>query len=377
MIDEVSMMNYKLLDLLDRFLRVLMGNDENMGGKLVVLMHDFRQILPVVPQGRRADIIAAAVTSSGLWNQFTTLKLRTNMRVHRFLQSNQSAVKAQQLQDYSKWLLDLGDGKIPSAVPNLSGLIQVPDQMVCKSERELEDKVYNDFLLNHQNPEYLRTRAIMSSTNDIIQQKNFDMVERLPGEMVISESIDSCLEDNDIATYDAEVLNKINASGIPPHRLALKPGACIILIKNLNIKHSHCNGTCYIIKEMTPRLIKAEKLSGGLHSEILIPRIPMICQDSDFPVPFKRLQFPVLLAYYLTLNRAQGQSLDRAGLYLPKSVFSHGHLYVGCSRCGDPDNVFVYADQNEFDNVKEHLTEGKTYTRNVVYPEIFSTTALD
>jgi ATP-dependent DNA helicase PIF1 len=299
------------------------------------------------------------------------------MRVHRFLQSNQSAEKAQRLQDYSNWLLDLGDGKIPSAVPNLSGLIQVPDQMVCKSERELEDKVYNDFLLNHQDPEYLRTRAIMSSTNDIIQQKNFEMVERLPGEMVISESIDSCLEDNDIATYDAEVLNKINASGIPPHRLALKPGACIILIKNLNIKHGHCNGTRYIIKEMTPRLIKAEKLSGGLHSEILIPRIPMICQDSDFPVPFKRLQFPVLLAYYLTLNRAQGQSLDRAGLYLPKSVFSHGHLYVGSSRCGDPDNVFVYADQNEFDNVKEHLIEGKTYTRNIVYPEIFSTTALD
>jgi hypothetical protein len=153
MIDEVLMMNYKLLDLLDRFLRVLIGNDENMGGKLVILMHDFRQILPVVPQGRRADIIAAAVTSSGLWNQFTTLKLRTNMRVHRFLQSNQSAEKAQRLQDYSNWLLDLGDGKIPSAVPNLSGLIQVPDQMVCKSERELEDKVYNDFLLNHQDPE--------------------------------------------------------------------------------------------------------------------------------------------------------------------------------------------------------------------------------
>ena len=102
--------------------------------------------------------------------------------------------------------------------------------------RELEDKVYNNFLLNYQNADYLKTRAIMSSTNDIIQQKNFEMVERPPGEMIISESIaDSCLEDSDIVTYDAEVLNKINASGIPPHRLALKPGACIILIKNLNL----------------------------------------------------------------------------------------------------------------------------------------------
>lgn len=70
-------------------------------------------------------------------------------------------------------------------------------------------------------------------------------------------------------------------------------------------------------------------------------------------------------------DRAQGQSLDRAGIYLPKSVFSHGHLYVGCSRCGNPDCVFINADQSEFDSMRQHLSKDKTYTRNVVYPEIF------
>ena len=93
--------------------------------------------------------------------------------------------------------------------------------------------------------------------------------------MVIRISIDSCVEEEHDTISEAEGLNKINASGIPPHRLASKPGACIILIKNLNISHGHCNGTRYIIKELTPRL-----------------------------------QFPVLLAYYLTLNRAQGQSFE-------------------------------------------------------------------
>ena len=243
--------------------------------------------------------------------------------------------------------------------------------MVCTTQHQLEEKVFDNFLLNYLNPQYLQTRAIMSSTNDIIQQRNFEIVERMPGEMIVSHSIDTCVEEENVATYDAEVLNTINGSGITPHRLALKQGACVILIKNFNIKHGHCNGTRYIIKQLTPRLIRAEKLSGGPHSDILIPRIPMISKDSDFPVPFKRLQFPVLLAYYLTLNCAQGQSLDRAGIYLPKSVFSHGHLYVGCSRCGDPDNVFIYADQSEFYHIKEHLTEGKYYTRNIIYPEIF------
>eukprot|EP00956_Cyclotella_meneghiniana_P013331 scaffold19185_cov47-Cyclotella_meneghiniana.AAC.4 len=50
MIDEVSMMNYiKLMDMLDRFLKGPMQCDQPMGGKLIVIMHDFWQILPVVP----------------------------------------------------------------------------------------------------------------------------------------------------------------------------------------------------------------------------------------------------------------------------------------------------------------------------------------
>ncbi len=84
-----------------------------------------------------------------------------------------------------------------------------------------------------------------------------------------------------------------------------------------------------IILELSKNLIKAQKLCGGLNDIILIPRIPMISKDSSFPVPFKQVQFPVLGAYYLTINRAQGETLGRAGLYLPRSVFCHGHCYVG------------------------------------------------
>jgi len=95
--------------------------------------------------------------------------------------------------------------------------------------------VFENFLHNRDD------LATMSSTNHIIQQKNSEIVERLSGEMVISNSVASCVEDEDVATYNAEVLNKINASGIPPHNLPLKPGACIILIKNLSISHGRCN----------------------------------------------------------------------------------------------------------------------------------------
>ena len=93
----------------------------------------------------------------------------------------------------------------------------------------------------------------------------------------------------------------------------------------------------------------------------------MISKDSDFPVPFKRLQFPVLGAYYLSFNRAQGQLLTKAGMYLTSSVFSHGHFYCGFSRCGDPQQVHIYADQNEMKSSREHLEAHVHYIRNIVY----------
>ena len=242
--------------------------------------------------------------------------------------------------------------------------------MVCKKTSELEGKVYDNFSENMMNRDYLAQRAIMSSTNDTIHDRNYEFLNRLPGEMEISYSRDSCVEDDDKTLFESEFLNKVNVSGLPPHRLALKVGACIILIKNLDIRNGHCNGTRYIILEVTNNLIKAERLIGGANSIILIPRIPVMSKDSSFPVPFKRVQFPVLLAYYLTINRAQGQTLQRAGLYLPRSVFCHGHLYVGFGRCGDPDSFFVYANQSEFDNIRTHLDPSKTYTRNVIYEEL-------
>ena len=79
--------------------------------------------------------------------------------------------------------------------------------------------------------EYLSQRAIMSSRNDLINEKNFKFMEKLPGEMTISYSRDTCVEDDDNVVHDPDILNRINGSGVPPHRLPLKVGAMIILIK--------------------------------------------------------------------------------------------------------------------------------------------------
>ena len=68
---------------------------------------------------------------------------------------------------------------------------------------------------------------------------------------------------------------------------------------------------------------------------------------------FKRLQFPVRLAFAMSINKAQDQSLKAAGINLGSSCFSYGQLYVACPRVGTGKNLYVFA------------PDGKT--RNIVY----------
>ncbi|XP_064106747.1 ATP-dependent DNA helicase pif1-like [Macrobrachium nipponense] len=66
---------------------------------------------------------------------------------------------------------------------------------------------------------------------------------------------------------------------------------------------------------------------------------------------FKRLQFPARLAFAMTINEAQGQSLRVAGINLEQPCFSHGQLYVACSRVGSPERLFIFSSEGKTKNI--------------------------
>ena len=79
-------------------------------------------------------------------------------------------------------------------------------------------------------------------------------------------------------------------------------------------------------------------------------------------IPFKlcRRQFPVRIAFSMTINKAQGQTFDRVGLLLRQPVFSHGQLYVAFSRVRSLDSI----------QLKIEHGEETAVTKNIVYREI-------
>jgi hypothetical protein len=159
-----------------------------------------------------------------------------------------------------------------------------------------------------------------------------------------------------------EFLRSLNLGSLPPGELSLKVGCPLILLRNLSPARGLCNGTRMILIRMSDRVLEC-KLVGGDHNGdmVLIPRISLTPSNTtDFSFKFCRRQFPTRLAFALTVNKAQGQSVKFVGLDLRVPVFSHGQLYVAFSRATSGQRIRVLLPDSSL----------ASETTNVVYPEV-------
>ncbi|XP_013639704.1 PREDICTED: ATP-dependent DNA helicase PIF1-like [Brassica oleracea var. oleracea] len=273
--DEAPMMSRHCFETLDRTMRDIIrsfirsSEDIPFGGKVVVFGGDFRQILPVIPGGGRAETVLAALNSSYLWEHCKVLKLTKNMRLLAGLTDD----AAKELESFSNWILDIGDGKI----------------------------------------------------------------------------------------------NLPKVAGLPRHCLKLKVGAPIMCLRNMDVADGLCNGTRLIVTQLLPHVIEGRIITGNKIAghPVWIPRVFVTPHDTKFPFRMRRRQFPVTLAFAMTINKSQGQTLESVGLFLPRPVFSHGQLYfyVALSRVKSRSGLKILITGKE----------GKTHTKtlNVVYKQVF------
>ena len=80
-IDEAPMLHKKVYHAIDFSLKDVLDNDTLFGGKPILMSGDFRQILPIIIGGHRADTVNATIKRSYIWPSVEVMKLKTNMRV--------------------------------------------------------------------------------------------------------------------------------------------------------------------------------------------------------------------------------------------------------------------------------------------------------
>jgi ATP-dependent DNA helicase PIF1 len=373
--DEAPMMNRLCFEAFDRTMRDLMGkvNKANrkkpFGGKVVVLGGDFRQILPVIRKGSRGQIIKAAICSSRrLWKHCKVLKLTQNMR----LKSGTTVEEQNEIKAFADWLLKIGDG-FDSKDETGEMEIDIPAEL-CINENDnpllsLVDFVYPNIATNIGKKGFFEDEAILAPTLDVVQEVNDFVLSMIPGDSKDYLSCDTpCNSDVDYDMqsnwFTSEFLNDINCSGVPNHRLTLKVGVPVMLLRNIDQAAGLCNGTRLQVTDLGKNIITAKFITGkNIGESVFIPRIDLVPTDSGLPFKFSRRQFPISLCFAMTINKSQGQSLSKVGLYLPRPVFTHGQLYVAISRVTTKKGLkMVILDE-----------DGKTKntTLNVVYPEVF------
>lgn len=377
--DEALMTHRKCFEAVDRTLRDVLSvanpdlADIPFGGVVMVLGGDLRQILPVVEGGTRPQIIDAAITNSPLWHSVKKLSLSINMRlgVHGADTQAQKDVAL-----FSRWVLDLGEGKLPVTRRGdevEASWIQIPDDLlVCTSGDPIAaivSSVYGDFFHNYLNSGYLQERAILAPTNDHAEDINDHILALVPSDSRVYLSADSIDDSSDSVRdkdvyYPVEYLNATKIINFPNHRLTLKVGVPVMLLRNLSQANGLCNGTRLIVKELGDRLIEAVIMTGShVGDTVYIPRIELLAKKGNAPFVLRRRQFPVRVCYAMTINKSQGQTMSAVGIYLKGPVFTHGQLYVAVSRVTSRASLKILILD----------ADGKcgSETKNIVFPGVF------
>jgi len=91
---------------------------------------------------------------------------------------------------------------------------------------------------------------------------NERVLDMFPGDTITCLSVDTVAEADQQANYPVEYLNSLNLSRLPPHSLQIKIGAPIMLLRNMDPARGHCNGTRYIVRQISKLYIVAE-ITGG------------------------------------------------------------------------------------------------------------------
>ncbi|XP_074301454.1 uncharacterized protein LOC141632841 [Silene latifolia] len=236
------------------------------------------------------------------------------------LQVGSARIDVDEIRQFSKWILEVGDGLAGGPNDGVAS-IELPEDILIQPGLDaiatIVESTYpslKDHLGDHP---YFTERAVLAPTHDVVEEVNDYVLDQIQKEEKVYLSSDEISKEETNygvrELYSTEFLNSIRCSGLPNHRLKLKVGAIVMLLRNIDQANGLCNGTRMEVNHLGNRVISATVISGShIGSKVYIPRITLTPTDvTRFPIKFERRQFPLAVCFAMTINKSQGQSLSR------------------------------------------------------------------
>ncbi len=317
-IDEVSMLHHFRLDLVNQIARFFKRNDKPFGGMQVILCGDFFQLPPI---SRKGEESAQFAYHSDSWKNLD-LKICYLEEQHR-----------QSDKEYLEVLNAIRDNTVSEHI------------LDCLRSRYMKKPT------GTTEPTKLYTHNID------VDAENMRELDKLPGE-VFEYQMSGKGKENIVAT--------IKKGCLAPEILRLKKGARVMMVKN-NFEEKYANGTLGVVVDCNNYGITV-KISDG-RTVVVKPASWKIEEDGKTKAEIT--QYPLRLAWAITVHKSQGMSLDYAEVDLSQS-FEKGMGYVALSRVRtlgglklmgmNKTALLVDAEVLEFDknfraSSREHTTE--------------------
>uniref|UniRef100_A0A1I7UD53 ATP-dependent DNA helicase PIF1 n=1 Tax=Caenorhabditis tropicalis TaxID=1561998 RepID=A0A1I7UD53_9PELO len=276
-IDEISMIDLAFFEMLEYIARAVRNNDNPFGGIQLIVTGDFFQLPPVTKNNEPPTFCF----ESEAWNRCIQKTIVL------------SNVKRQNDMTFVRILNSVRVGKC--------------DQ---KSADLLRDSVKNQFPSN-----VVPTKLCTHS--DDADRINKSSLEATKG------------SEKTFHAYDDDQFHE-KARTLAVKQLTLKIGAQVMLIKNLDVNKGLCNGSRGIVESFSEAGNPVVRfITQDLVMEILRSKFSVRIPGCD--VPFIRRQFPLQLAWAISIHKSQGMTLDCAEISLER-VFADGQAYVALSR---------------------------------------------
>ena len=333
-IDEVSMMSQKMMEVLDNIGRVIRKCPQPFGGIQVIFIGDFYQLPPV---GKRDEPETVRFCfESPIWK--TTFSPKSHILLKTiFRHKNPEFVQI--LDEVRKGVIT------PESVKLLESRVSavydpaehngiVPTKLFPRNAdaERINNSMYAK--LTDEEHVYDSTRHTRLSTYaETGQPIPAELVARC--EFLKPEEVDQQL---DLFEENNKLMKK----------LCLKKGAIVMCLANLDTDAGICNGSLGIVtdfvahqfnndgKSLNANIAPRVKFLNGV--EMLI--FPKLYQHGDYP----RLgiqQVPLRLAWAFTIHKSQGVTLDLAQIDLGSNIFEYGQSYVGLSRMRSLEGLYL------------------------------------